>query len=769
VSREFTAEAAHILFVDIVSYSLLPMEEQNKTIDWLQNLVKALPDFQRAIGSKEMISLATGDGLALVFIRDLEAPARCAQQLSLQISSCPGLDLRMGIHTGPVYHRADINENRNISGSGINIAQRVMDCGDKGHILMSKSTAEMLAQLSTWRGMLHDLGEVKVKHGVKIHLVNFFSEQFGNPEVPSKLNQKTNADPLLWAGKLSGSMSPSRRIVVMGGVGAIVLGFGGWFWPDISLLWHPLPARRHVATMMWPKETDPGRASIVRQSLVAVSRELARAEASDRDFLILESSSSWEYGADSPSEAAGVLGANLVLAAYLVPVSTGFRMALSVVDPTNPSNPLRRGEVRAPLSTLAERAAKAAAWLLGVRLASSSTTSGEDFSSVPAAYDLFVKAKQKANLLNNEGLDNAIELYQSAVRQDTRFGAAYAGLAIAYAQRYAVRGNQSDLDLASGNSKLALAYSPNSSRSKLSLARVRLYTGHNEEAITMFIDLLKADPGNEEILMDEARAFREMNKPDLEAKIYQSLLAQRPNFWPAYNELGLILRHQGDYDGAINKFKNAITIAPRAAIPWTNLGAAYFAKDQKDTTGEARKACQQSIANHPTEDALATLGAISYTARNYNEALDYYERARDLNPDSYVEWQNIGDCYTMLNNPAKTIENYQRAAELLAAHLKIDPRSGSDWMTMAYYSAKLGEQRQALSQLAEAEKRGALDLEVQLVKAECLVLLDQKEKAIDLVIRLLKRGLSPLFVELAIDLRVVMNDRRLRAVLDVVH
>jgi eukaryotic-like serine/threonine-protein kinase len=766
VPRELRSETAHILFVDVVSYSTLPMEKQNKTIDRLQSLVQSLPDFQRAASSKEMVSLPTGDGMALVFSRDLEAPVRCAQQMSLQIRNHPGLDLRMGIHTGPVYHRADINENRNISGSGINIAQRVMDCGDKGHILLSKSTAEMLAQFSTWSGLLHDLGEVQVKHGVKIHLVNFFSEQFGNPEVPSKLSRKTKTGLIQPAREFFNSLPTSRRIFVMGGAGAIMLGSVGWFWPDISLLWHPLPARRHVAAMMWPKEADPARALVVRQLLVAISRELARAEASDQDFLILESSSSWEYGADSPSEAAGVLGANLVLAASLAPSTTGFSVALSVVDPTNPSNPFRRGEVSGPLSTLPRRAAQAAARLLGVRLSPSKTTPGEDFSSVPEAYDLLVKARQKANLPNNEGLDDAIELYQSAVRQDARFGAAYAGLAIAYTRRYAVRGNLSDLELALGNSKLALAYSPNSSRSKLSHALVRIYTGHNEEAIAIFIDLLKANPGDEEILMYEARAFREMNKPDLEAKIYQSLLDQRPNFWPAYNELGLIFRHQTDYDGAINSFKKAITIAPSAAIPWNNLGAAYFAKDPKDTTGEARKACLQSIVNHPTEDALATLGAISYTARNYNEALDYYERARDLNPDSYVEWQNIGDCYTMLNNPGKTIENYRRAAELLAARLKINARFGSDWMTMAYYSSKLGNHQQALSQLEEAEKRGASDLEVQLVKAECLVLLDQKEKAIDLIVALLKRGLSPSFVELAIDLRDVLNDRRLRAVLD---
>jgi class 3 adenylate cyclase len=188
-------EIAHILFMDIVAYSQLPMDHQQRALHELQELVRNTREFVRAESEDRLLRLPTGDGMALVFSVDPEAPARCALELSRILPDHPEIRLRMGIHTGPVYRVADINTNHNVAGGGINIAQRVMDCGDAGHILVSKSVADVLGQISSWKGMLHDLGEAEAKHGVLVHLYNLYSNEAGNPELPHTLHtaHKTSA------------------------------------------------------------------------------------------------------------------------------------------------------------------------------------------------------------------------------------------------------------------------------------------------------------------------------------------------------------------------------------------------------------------------------------------------------------------------------------------------------------------------------------------------------------------------------------------------
>lgn len=181
-------EIAHVLFMDIVAYSTLPMDHQQQLLHDLQEAVRNTAAFSRAQAKDHLIRLPTGDGMALVFFHDPEAPVRCALELAIILRNHPDIKLRMGIHTGPVYHVADINANRNVSGGGINIAQRVMDCGDAGHILVSSTEADVLTQVGAWCRMLHDLGEVEVKHGTRIHLYNLYTEQAGRAELPKKIS-----------------------------------------------------------------------------------------------------------------------------------------------------------------------------------------------------------------------------------------------------------------------------------------------------------------------------------------------------------------------------------------------------------------------------------------------------------------------------------------------------------------------------------------------------------------------------------------------------
>ena len=187
--HDLTLEVAHVLFLDIVAYSRLPMEHQAEVLRSLQKLVRETAEFQRAQQAGRLISLPTGDGMALVFFHEPEAAARCAMELSRSLMAHDGIAVRMGIHSGPVYRVADINANRNVAGGGINIAQRVMDCGDGGHILVSKSVADVLSNLAAWNGALHDLGETEVKHGVRVHVYNLYTSEVGNSSLPVKFQK----------------------------------------------------------------------------------------------------------------------------------------------------------------------------------------------------------------------------------------------------------------------------------------------------------------------------------------------------------------------------------------------------------------------------------------------------------------------------------------------------------------------------------------------------------------------------------------------------
>src|SRR5258707_11804960 len=194
IKKEIQLEIAHVLFIDIVGYSKLAVDEQRALIARLNDSVRATDEFQTAETTGRLIKIPTGDGMALVFYNSPEAPVECALEISRAVKDHPELPLRMGVHSGPVSGVIDVNERANVAGAGINMAQRVMDCGDAGHILLSKHVAEDLEQCGHWQSLLHELGECEVKHGVHVHIVNLYTEELGNPEVPEKFRQISDHD-----------------------------------------------------------------------------------------------------------------------------------------------------------------------------------------------------------------------------------------------------------------------------------------------------------------------------------------------------------------------------------------------------------------------------------------------------------------------------------------------------------------------------------------------------------------------------------------------
>ena len=227
LSSDSHLEIAHVLFTDIVGYSKLPVDQQSKAVRELNELVRKTEAFQKAEAAGKLIRIPTGDGMALAFFTTPDAPVRCAMEIGNALANQSRLQLRMGIHSGPVDAVSDVNDRTNVAGAGINMAQRVMDCGDAGHILLSKRIADDLAQYSKWQPHLHDLGEAEVKHGVRLAVVNFYGEDFGNEKTPEKLEraQREQEDVTRM---VASSAKRKRKLQFAGGgiLALILLGIG---------------------------------------------------------------------------------------------------------------------------------------------------------------------------------------------------------------------------------------------------------------------------------------------------------------------------------------------------------------------------------------------------------------------------------------------------------------------------------------------------------------------------------------------------------------
>src|SRR5438128_885388 len=187
VKKEIELEIAHVLFLDIVGYSKLSVNEQHARVEELNEVVRLSEQFRKAEAAGRLLKIPTGDGMALVFYKSPEEPAQCAVEISRALKGNARLQVRMGIHSGPISGVVDVNERTNVAGAGINMAQRVMDCGDAGHILLSHHVAEDLEEYERWQPFLHDIGTFEVKHGVRVSVTNLYSKEVGNPELPSKL------------------------------------------------------------------------------------------------------------------------------------------------------------------------------------------------------------------------------------------------------------------------------------------------------------------------------------------------------------------------------------------------------------------------------------------------------------------------------------------------------------------------------------------------------------------------------------------------------
>jgi tetratricopeptide (TPR) repeat protein/class 3 adenylate cyclase len=550
-------EMAHVLFMDIVAYSQLPMDEQTRLVGKLQQIVRSTTEFVRAQKRRQLLRLPTGDGMALVFFGNAEAPVRCAIEISRALRDNSELKLRMGVHTGPVQRVEDINANRNVAGGGINIAQRVMDCGDAGHILVSSTHAEVLGHVSSWSAMLHDLGEAEVKHGVRVHIYNLYNEDAGNPELPKKISVQ-RAAPSEAATKIR---KKNLLSIVIGGVAALALALvGGWLFYAHKA--HALGATDTIVLADFTNKTgDAVFDDTLRQGLsVGLAQSPFFNLLSDqkiRDTLKLMGRAPEErvtpqiardlcqrtHSKAYLSGSIAGLGSQYVIGLKAVNCSTGNVLAEAQEQAAGKEAVLKaldsaavnlRSKLGESLSSVEKYATP---------LAEATTPSLEALK----AYSLGYKATSA------KGDTAALPFYRRAIELDPNFAAAYANLSVAYS-------NLNEVGRAAENARKAYEL-----REKVSEPE-RLSIEANYHLI----------------------ATGELEKA---AQAYELWQQAYPRDDSPNSNLGFIYGTIGNWEKFLQETREAVRMEPNNVVGYGNLGLAYMYRNQLD---EAEAVCKQA-------------------------------------------------------------------------------------------------------------------------------------------------------------------------------
>src|SRR6266496_2591574 len=437
IKKEIQLEIAHVLFIDIVGYSKLSINDQHASVEELNRIVRACEQFQRAEAANRLIRIPTGDGMVLVFYTSPEAPAQCAVEISGALKEHPRLQVRMGIHSGPVSGVVDVNERANLAGAGINMAKRVMDCGDAGHILLSKHVAEDLEEYEKWRPFLHDLGSCEVKHGVRVSVVNLYEDQFGNAKLPRKFEsvQKRRAR-VRWA----------EVAVALLVLAAIIAAF-------VLLLRRPTRSalaivEKSIAVLPFENLSEEKAnayfADGVQDEILTYLTKIA-------NLKVISRTSVMQYESGAPRnlrEIGQQLGVAHVVEGSVQRAANKVRVIAQLIDARNDAHLRAQTYDRdlADVFAIQSEIAKAIADQLQAKLSPTEKKAIEQPPTTDlAAFDLYSRAKSLlltigASATYEPDERKAIELMDEAVKRDPSFFDAYCQLAWAHEWLYAVLG-----------------------------------------------------------------------------------------------------------------------------------------------------------------------------------------------------------------------------------------------------------------------------------------------------------------------------------------
>ncbi len=545
VKPEIRLEIGHVLFIDIVNYSKLLITEQSEQMQRLREIVRGTEQFRLAEAEGKLLRLPTGDGGALVFRTSPDAPVLCALELSKALKSHPEIRVRMGIHSGPVNEISDLNEQANIAGAGINIAQRVMDCGDAGHILVSRHAAEDLEQYPRWRAYLHDLGDCEVKHGVRIGLANLYDREIGNAQLPKKLQAvKKHRAHVRWAAVAIG-------LLVVAALATGVLSFlrKG---PARSLA---TAVEKSIAVLPFENLSSDKENVYFTDG---VQDEILTDLAKIADLKVISRTSVMQYKSGAPRnlrEIGQQLGVAHVVEGSVQRAANKIRVNAQLLDARTDEHLWAQTYDRdlADVFAIQSEIAKAIADQLQAKLSPNEKKAIEQPPTTDlAAFDLYSRAKSllltaPASATRDPDVRKATELLDEAVKRDPSFFDAYCQLAYAHEYLYAVTGfdhTPARLALAEAAVQAATRLRPDAAETHLARAQY-LYYGRR----------------------DYAGALAELE------------IARRalPNDSRVFELTGYILRRRGQQEEGLQNLQRAVELDPRNFLTLQQIALSYQA------------------------------------------------------------------------------------------------------------------------------------------------------------------------------------------------
>jgi TolB-like protein/class 3 adenylate cyclase/Flp pilus assembly protein TadD len=560
-TRDLSLEIAHILLIDVVGYSKLLVNEQVELLHELNQIVRSTECFRAAEASGKLIRVPTGDGMALLFFRSPEEPVRCALEVSRTLHDYPHIQLRMGVHSGPVNRVEDVNDKTNIAGSGMNVAQRVLDCGDAGHILLSKHVAEDLAQYRHWEPYLHDLGECEAKHGLRLHLFNLCKNGLGNRQVPEKLKRRRWKQDSAPVRPVSQSRFPKLLAVTLAGsVLALVI--------SSLIFFHRAPSRAVISTAS-RGETSNVPVPISEKSIAVlpfenrseekqnsyfadgVQGEILTDLAKVADLKVISRTSVMQYrsgAARNMREIGRQLGVAHVVEGSVQRSGNRVRVNAELVDARTDRQLWAQTYDRdlADVFAIQSEIANAIADQLQAKLSPSERSEIERSpTSDVAAFELYAQAKNVLAIRNSKAnLLEAVGLLNQAIARDPSFFKAYCQLAHTHDRLYFLGYDHTPARLALAEAAIQAAFRLRPDAGEAHLARAQnLYRGYLD--------------------YDAALAELEVAAQTL------------PNDAGVFELKGYIQRRQGKQEEAVRSLERAIDLDPRNTFTLQQIALSY--------------------------------------------------------------------------------------------------------------------------------------------------------------------------------------------------
>jgi len=559
---EIRLQIGHVLFIDMVGYSKLLMHEQTAQLEILKKIVRGTEQFRSAEAEGKLLRLPTGDGGALVFRTHSEAPVLCAMEISRELKNHPEVRVRMGIHSGPVNEITDLNEQANIAGAGINIAQRVMDCADAGHILLSKHVAEDLEQYAHWKPLLHELGPCEVKHGVRVDLFNLCSDEIGNQKLPTKLQAvRQHRAHVRWA-------------EVGAGILVLALIIGGVFYfarrPAIAA------DNNSIAVLPFVNMSDDKEQGYFSDG---ISEELLNLLAKIPQLKVAARTSSFSFkgkGVEIPEIArqlhvANVLegsvrksGDQLRITAQLIRAAEGYHLWSETYD-------RKMDDIFKIQDEIAGEVVKE----LKVKLLGAAP---KVRTTDPKAYALFLQARELGRQLNAEAFAKSDALYRQVLEVDPRYAPAWDGLARNFTNKtqIGVLSNQEGYARAREAAEKAMAIDPDYAPAHASLGYIADADNDPAGAARHYQRALALDPTNLEVLRNAALFLQALGRLDEAQALDEAVVRRDPVNVTALYNLGYHQRLAGRYEAAIASFRTVLSLSPDRGGAHAQLGMALM-------------------------------------------------------------------------------------------------------------------------------------------------------------------------------------------------